>query len=226
MKRAFLVSVGVHLGMVVLLILPALYLGRRVSAITAHQVVMVELPPAPEPAPPSPPPPAAPVVVPPPPKHQSKPLPPLRHAVTKPALPPPKPTIPRAEPEAPSHPTVSPPIPSPVTPTVGTPVVRPKIDAPEFDCSTYCPGFQRKVESQWSPPPEPTQGSAPAVVVFTIHRDGSVDGVEIETRSGNFYFDQAALRAVLQAAPLPPLPYSFADPTLRVHLSFTVDAAP
>jgi TonB family protein len=100
------------------------------------------------------------------------------------------------------------------------PAVLPKVDAPEFDCADYCLAFQRKIEGQWTPP---VSGGEPmqVVVMFTIHRDGEVSGVTLETSSGNFYFDQEAQRAVLLAKPLPPLPRDFLSPTLRVHVTFT-----
>jgi TonB family protein len=122
-----------------------------------------------------------------------------------------------------------PPAAPPQSATATTPVpsfVLPKVDAPEFDCSDYCLVFQRKLESQWTPPPLTGHEPMQAIVVFTINRDGSVSGLSVEATSGNFYFDQAAQRAVLLAAPLPPLPRSFLSPTLRVHVAFTWQPTP
>jgi len=68
-------------------------------------------------------------------------------------------------------------------------------------------GFNRRIYSQ---------------VVFTITRDGSLTDVELEESSKNSIFDQAAVRAVKESDPFPPLPEDFQEPNLRVHVRFTV----
>jgi len=60
-------------------------------------------------------------------------------------------------------------------------------------------------------------------VYFRITRSGGIDAPAVETSSGNFLFDQAALRAVVQANPLPPLPAGFVDQYLGVHFSFSFE---
>jgi len=237
MKRAFLISVWFHLLMIILIVVPTLRFGRRLLQPTVYQVRVVELPqesaahvpqaPAapphvqpPKPAPPKPKAkaPVKPKAVPPP-RHNAEAPPPLK---AKPA-PPPEPT-PAPKPEAPAP---QPP-PDQQGPSASTQslMIQPKIDEPQFDCSTYCGVLQDKLEGQWSPPSVTAQGPVQAVVVFTINRDGTVSNVSLETSSGNFYFDQAALRAVLLAAPLPPLPRTFTSSTLRVHAPFTLQASP
>jgi protein TonB len=221
MRHAFLVSVGLHLVTALLLILPLIHLGRRVALSPVYHVRVVELPTPPSSLPPAPvdspvqPPPA----VTPRPKPLPKPkpitLPPPRRETVKPAPAPKEAPVPPAAP--PQSATATTPVPS---------FVLPKVDAPEFDCSDYCLAFQRKLESQWTPPPLTGHEPMQAIVVFTINRDGSVSGLSVEATSGNFYFDQAAQRAVLLAAPLPPLPRSFLSPTLRVHVAFTWQPTP
>ena len=44
---------------------------------------------------------------------------------------------------------------------------------------------------------------------FTILRSGLVVEPDIEESSGNFYFDQAALRAIQSSSPFPRLPEEF-----------------
>jgi TonB family protein len=61
-----------------------------------------------------------------------------------------------------------------------------------------------------------------AQVAFVINKNGSITGVEIEQTSHNEIFDRAALRAVEYANPLPPLPADFPEPSLRVHVRFSV----
>jgi TonB family protein len=58
-------------------------------------------------------------------------------------------------------------------------------------------------------------------VVFEISRDGKIRGLAVEKSSGNPLSDQAALRAVTEAAPFPPLPEEFRETFLRVHMGFT-----
>jgi TonB family protein len=230
MKRAFLVSVWFHLAMIVLVIVPTLHVMRHMLQPSVYQVRMVELPP--EPAPPAP---IIPPRVEPPKPHKPKPVakptitPPIRHKAEAP-LPPLKPK-PQPPPEAASKPEAPQPPPTPTPPAEQAPpqpslMVQPKIDAPEFDCSVYCGVLEGKLEGQWTPPSISAREPVQAVVVFTINRDGSVSNVVLETSSGNFYFDQAAMRAVLLAAPLPPLPHTLTSSTLRVHAPFTLQASP
>ena len=53
-----------------------------------------------------------------------------------------------------------------------------------------------------------------------IEKSGRLSEVKVETSSGNVFFDQAALRAVLAASPLAPLPREFGESTLGVHFEF------
>ena len=46
-------------------------------------------------------------------------------------------------------------------------------------------------------------------MTFTLHRDGSVSNVRITQRSGNAALDYSAQRAIMDAAPFPPLPAGF-----------------
>ena len=63
--------------------------------------------------------------------------------------------------------------------------------------------------------------TAPAVVVtFDIQRDGSVRNVQIAQRSGNGTLDVSAQRAVIDAAPFPPLPPGYDKSEARVELRF------
>jgi TonB family protein len=57
-------------------------------------------------------------------------------------------------------------------------------------------------------------------VKFVIDRDGTLRDAATETESGNGTFDRAALRAVIEASPLPPLPFGYSGTYLNVHLTF------
>ncbi len=75
-----------------------------------------------------------------------------------------------------------------------------------------------KIKSMWRNPVESV--SLQATITFKIQKSGEVTGAVIETGSGNNLYDQAALRAVLSASPLPPLPTHYAGEDLTVHLNF------
>jgi protein TonB len=49
----------------------------------------------------------------------------------------------------------------------------------------------------------------PAIVTFTIRRDGSVSSVRVVQTSGNLALDLSAQRAIAEAAPFPPLPTGY-----------------
>jgi protein TonB len=81
--------------------------------------------------------------------------------------------------------------------------------------------MRERIGSKWN-----TAGLTPdqriAVVTFTIMRDGSVRGARIAQASGNYGLDTSAVRAVLEASPLPPLPPNFNKDSATVELSFQV----
>jgi TonB family protein len=95
------------------------------------------------------------------------------------------------------------------------------LDVSDFPFAWYLRSVQAKITERWSGKAIP--GQQP-VATFEISRDGRVSGLAIEKPSGNPYYDQAALRAITEAAPFPPLPPDFAGPVLRVHLGFNFSA--
>jgi periplasmic protein TonB len=64
----------------------------------------------------------------------------------------------------------------------------------------------------------------PAVVTFIIRRDGSLapGSVKLAERSGNAALDISAQRAILDAAPFPPLPPGFSKNEAQVELRFNL----
>jgi protein TonB len=64
------------------------------------------------------------------------------------------------------------------------------------------------------------QSAPPAVVTFTIHRNGAVTDVRIAQRSGNAVLDTSAQRAIYDAAPLPPLPAGFERDSATIEFWF------
>jgi protein TonB len=95
------------------------------------------------------------------------------------------------------------------------------LTASDFPFAWYLSRVQAKVTERWAGKALP--GQQP-VAVFEINRDGQVSRLAIERSSGNSYYDQAALRAITEANPFPPLPTEFPGQTLRVHLGFNFSA--
>jgi len=96
------------------------------------------------------------------------------------------------------------------------------LDVADFPFAYYIATVKRKIATNWQVPG--TAGVATHCrVYFRITKSGSIDAAAVENSSGNFLFDQAALRAVVQADPLPPLPGGFPDAYLGVHFSFAFE---
>jgi len=78
----------------------------------------------------------------------------------------------------------------------------------------------RKVSEKWDPRTQAAEAGRRALVLFEIGREGQITNPKIEWSSGNTEYDRAALRAVIDASPFPPLPREFTGRVLRVHLGF------
>ena len=92
------------------------------------------------------------------------------------------------------------------------------LNAADFPFAWYLRQVQSKISRTWEP--QARDGSQPHVV-FDIRRDGQITGLAVEKTSGNPLYDQAALRAITDATPFPPLPDDFKESFLRVHLGFS-----
>ena len=109
---------------------------------------------------------------------------------------------------------------APTGSTTGTAALGAKVgfDNPNFRHSYFVDRLTAMLAAEWQ---RPAIGGELAVLVhFTIRRDGAVTGVEIVESSGYSSYDLAALRAVQQAAPFPPLPQSYAQSDLGVTVEF------
>ena len=83
----------------------------------------------------------------------------------------------------------------------------------------YLVRVQRKIGRRWQPTPASALGQSyvSTVVSFRIRPDGGVEGPAVSESSGLTVFDRQALRAVIDASPLPPLPPRYPD---GVHINF------
>ncbi len=89
----------------------------------------------------------------------------------------------------------------------------------DFPFAHYIGRMRQKIAATWRPPGGSVEERS-CRVYFRVHRNGSVSHVSVEESSGVFLFDQSCQRAVLQSAPLPPLPREYRDAYLGVHFSF------
>jgi TonB family protein len=90
----------------------------------------------------------------------------------------------------------------------------------DFTWSSYIASIRNKIGSAWTPPPGMSGGLVRATLYFRIGRNGQVSMARIEDASGNTYYDQTAMRALLVATPLPPLPAGYDGDWLGVHFGF------
>jgi TonB family protein len=78
---------------------------------------------------------------------------------------------------------------------------------------------QRKIWMLWSQQVR-TATAQQVTVSFTILADGSVNDVRVIQLSGVFLLDQAAQRAILNAAPFGPLPKDYGTNRLTIQAIF------
>ncbi len=92
------------------------------------------------------------------------------------------------------------------------------LEGGDFPYTIYIDRMKVLIGQRWL---RPQVGSGMlATVSFVINRDGTIRDAKNEIPSGNGTFDRAALRAVLEASPLPPLPFAYDGIYLGVHLTF------
>ena len=92
-----------------------------------------------------------------------------------------------------------------------------RLDVADFCCPDYIVLMVERIRSNWV---SRAEMSAEAIVKFTIQRDGTISGAEVEKSSGYTALDIAALRAVISSRQLPPLPPAYPNESLGLHLSF------
>jgi len=87
---------------------------------------------------------------------------------------------------------------------------------PDFTYDYYLDRMLALIHGGWQRPH--TEGEVRAVLRFTVRKSGEIADLEMAEESGFSTFDLAALRAVQNASPLPPLPASYRKGELRVTL--------
>lgn len=92
------------------------------------------------------------------------------------------------------------------------------IEGGDFPYTLYIENMKRLIGAHWFRPQ--IAGAVTTTIYFVVSRDGTIREGKIETASGNGAFDRAALRAILESSPLPPLPFAYSGTYIGVHLTF------
>ena len=92
------------------------------------------------------------------------------------------------------------------------------LEGGDFPYTLYIESMKRIIGSHWLRPP--AANGITTTVYFEINRDGSIREAKNTMPSNVSTFDRAALRAVLESSPLPPLPFGYSGTYLGVHLTF------
>lgn len=79
----------------------------------------------------------------------------------------------------------------------------------------------KRISEKWSTSGLAGMNTAPVVIVtFDILRDGSIRNSQVAQHSGNSTLDYSAIRAVMDAAPFPPLPAEYDRNVANVEVHF------
>jgi TonB family protein len=120
------------------------------------------------------------------------------------------------------NPVVHPPAGTPAPAQAGVPVPQggsgvTGLEGGDFPYAIYIERMHTLIGQKWL---RPQVSNATTIIYFVIDRDGTIRDAKVETPSMNPTFDRAALRAVLESSPLPPLPFGYGGTFLGVHLTF------
>ena len=92
----------------------------------------------------------------------------------------------------------------------------------ESRLSDYYSAIWAKIKREWTLPGDLPKGKTDleTVIVIILERNGKVQKLSFEKRSGNTHYDQSAMRAIKKADPLPPIPKEFSDETFEIGIRF------
>jgi colicin import membrane protein len=82
-----------------------------------------------------------------------------------------------------------------------------------------------KIKQEWTIPENLLKETVDleTIIVIIIERDGKIQRSWFEKRSGDLHYDQAAMRAILKADPLPSIPREINETTLEIGIRFYPD---
>ncbi|MBI1726970.1 MAG: TonB family protein [Candidatus Rokubacteria bacterium] len=94
------------------------------------------------------------------------------------------------------------------------------LESTDFPYKAYLRQVLQKVEERWQTQNRSSEPAQKPRIYVEIRRDGSIAPPILEESSGSSFYDRAALRAVTEASPFPPLPPGWAKSSLRVLFNF------
>jgi protein TonB len=84
----------------------------------------------------------------------------------------------------------------------------------------YADLVRQRVAAGWRTGQIAASTAPPAMVTFTVRRDGTIGNVRVAQSSGNAQLDYSCQRAVIDASPLPPLPAGFERDSANIEFWF------
>jgi len=94
--------------------------------------------------------------------------------------------------------------------------------AGSLEYSAYYDQIYERIRQNWSPPEnyDPSAEDIVTVVSLSILPDGKIEKSWVEKSSGDRYFDESVMRAILKSDPLPPPPNGIMTNLLELGLRF------
>jgi colicin import membrane protein len=119
--------------------------------------------------------------------------------------------------------TPAPPPSSPMISPVAPPLISPFLR--ESKLNEYYGLIWAKIKQSWTIPDNllKERVDLEAIIIIIIERDGKVQKSWFEKKSGNVLYDQMAMRAIIKAEPLPPIPKELNQESLEIGVRFTPD---
>jgi TonB family protein len=92
----------------------------------------------------------------------------------------------------------------------------------ESKLNDYYNRIWAKIKEEWTLPENLPKGKIDleTTIIVIIDREGKVQKLWFEKRSGNVLYDQMASRAIKKAEPFPPIPKEFSDKTFEIGIRF------
>ncbi len=119
--------------------------------------------------------------------------------------------------------TPAPPPSSPMISPVAPPLISPFLR--ESKLNEYYGLIWAKIKQSWTIPENLLKEGLDleTIIVIIIERNGKVQKSWFEKKSGNALYDQMAMRAIIKAGPLPPIPKELNQESLEIGIRFTPD---
>ena len=78
-----------------------------------------------------------------------------------------------------------------------------------------------RIQKNWTLPPTLVpKENIETIIAVRIARSGGLELVNFEKRSGNTYFDDAALKTIKKSSPFPPFPSRLSDESIEIGIRF------